>query len=86
MSSPAGLLYLCVDVFASAVVVAPGQLLGRLANYWGAWPITGAPGQLLGRLAIAGAPGQSWALMRQRGEQENIKCGVCHSFSACEHS
>ena len=32
-------MYLCVDVFASAVVVAPGQLLGRLANYWGAWPL-----------------------------------------------
>ena len=66
MSSPAGLLYLCVDVFASAVVVAPGQLLGRLA--------------------IAGAPGQGWVLMRQCGEQENVKCGACHSFSACEHS
>ena len=40
MSSPAGLLYLCVDVFASAVVVAPG-------HYWGSWP-------LLGLLAKAG--------------------------------
>ena len=32
MSSPAGLLYLCVDVFASAVAVAPG-------HYWGSWPL-----------------------------------------------
>ena len=40
MSSPAGLLYLCVDVFASAVAAVPGQC-------WGSW-------SLLGRLVIAG--------------------------------
>ena len=66
MSSPAGLLYLCVDVFASAVAAAPGHC----------WEL----------LIITGAPGQGWVLMRQCGEQENVKCGACHSFSACEHS
>ena len=32
MSSPAGLLYLCVDVFASAVAAAPGHCWGLLVK------------------------------------------------------
>ena len=53
MSSPAGLLYLCVDVLH--------QLLR--------W-----------RLVITGAPGQSWALMRQCGEQETLN--VVHAIAS----